>query len=470
MIVAAALYLVFFFGLTGAGLIGPDEPRYAAIGREMALSGDWVTPRLWGAPWFEKPPLLYWMTASATHLGLGNDLAPRLPVAFLSALFLLVYYRLLRDEFGWRAALYAAAILGTSALWVAFSVVAVTDLPMSATFAVAMLLGMRWLSSGDRRWVAGAAALFGLAVTAKGLVPLALGLPLLWMGRRRLVDLFRPLPVAVFLLVALPWYLLCGFQNGGAFWEELFGRHHFARFANGVMLHPRPFWFYVPVLAAGFHPWTPLLAPLLRKSFYSDPRRRFLLLWAGFGFLFLSASTGKLPGYILPLLPALAALAGIAMDEMKNARWLLASCCLLLAITPVVGHSFPQALADGLSRSPVTGWSWAFATASLLGGALIWWLENRGRRSASTGLLLASVILCVVVVKVEALPELDRLASSRVLWQKISAAPSQVCVDQIHRSWRYSLNYYSVTPLPECGQTPRPLRIKQLPGAPPFVE
>ncbi|HSW51218.1 MAG TPA: hypothetical protein VLH09_13630, partial [Bryobacteraceae bacterium] len=83
LVVAVALYLVYFYGLTGAGLIGPDEPRYASIGREMARSGDWVTPRLWGDPWFEKPPLLYWMTASATRLGLGDDLAPRLPVALL---------------------------------------------------------------------------------------------------------------------------------------------------------------------------------------------------------------------------------------------------------------------------------------------------------------------------------------------------------------------------------------------------
>ncbi|HSW51519.1 MAG TPA: hypothetical protein VLH09_15135, partial [Bryobacteraceae bacterium] len=358
----------------------------------------------------------------------------------------------------------------TSALWVAFSVVSVTDIPLSATFAAAMLLGMRWLSSGDRRWLVGVAALFGLAVTAKGLVPLALGLPLLWMGRRRLPDLFRPLPVAVFLAVALPWYLMCGLQNGSAFWDELFGRHHFARFAGGVMLHPRPFWFYVPVLAAGFHPWTPLVAPLLRKSFYSDPRRRFLLLWAAFGFLFLSASTGKLPGYILPLLPALAALAGIALDQMKNARWLLASCCLLLSITPVVGRSFPRALADGLSRSPVEGWSWGFAAACLAAGTLIWWLESGGKRSASTGLLLASVVLCAVLLKVDALPELDRLVSGRTLWRKVSTSPDRVCVDQIHRIWRYSLNYYSVSPLPECREAPRPLRIRQIPGAPPFVE
>jgi 4-amino-4-deoxy-L-arabinose transferase-like glycosyltransferase len=470
LLVVAALYLIYFFALTDTGLIGPDEPRYASIGREMARSGDWVTPRLWGDPWFEKPPLLYWMIASAFRLGLGEDLAARLPVALMSALFLPLYYGLLRAEFGRRAALFSAAILGSSALWVAFSQVAVTDLPMSATFAAGMLMGMRWFCSGDRRWLAGSAALFGLAVIAKGLVPVVLALPLLWMGRRRLTDWLRPLPVAGFVLVALPWYVLCGLRNGGAFWEELFGRHHFARFTSGVLLHPEPFWFYIPVLVAGFHPWTPLLVPLLRKSFYSDAKRRFLLFWVVFGFLFFSASTGKLPGYILPLLPALAALAGVALDEARSARWVLACCCLALVLTPVVGHSFPRAMANGLSRTPVVGWQWGFAAGCLLAAAVVWWLESTGKRNHAAGLSLALVILSILLVKLEALPELDRLASGRRLWKQISATPGEVCVEGIHRNWRYSLNYYSVTPLPECSQTPRPVRIRQLPGAPPLVD
>ena len=63
LLAAPLLVVLYFYGLTTTGLLGPDEPRYAAIGREMAISGDWVTPRLWGQPWFEKPALLYWMTA-----------------------------------------------------------------------------------------------------------------------------------------------------------------------------------------------------------------------------------------------------------------------------------------------------------------------------------------------------------------------------------------------------------------------
>src|SRR6266567_3403042 len=82
-------YLLYFFRLDAVGMLGPDEPRYASIAREMARSGDWITPRLWGSPWFEKPPLLYWMSGTAFRLGLGPDLAPRAPVALLATAFLI---------------------------------------------------------------------------------------------------------------------------------------------------------------------------------------------------------------------------------------------------------------------------------------------------------------------------------------------------------------------------------------------
>ncbi len=272
LIALAALYLLFFFGLTDAGLIGPDEPRYASIGREMARSGDWITPRLWGQPWFEKPPLLYWLVAAGNLLGLGGELAPRLPIALVSVAFLLFFYRMLRAEFGASAALTATIILGTSTAWVAFSHAAVTDLPMSAAFSAAMLLGLRWLSSGDRRYVAGAAFLLGLAVLAKGLVPLALSLPLFWAGRKRLKDWVRPLPLAAFLVAAAPWYILCALQNGQVFVQEFFWKHHFARFSNGVLLHPGPFWYYVPILAGRPLSVDPCVAaPLPEASLHGQP-------------------------------------------------------------------------------------------------------------------------------------------------------------------------------------------------------
>src|SRR5580704_14962291 len=178
------VFFLYFFRLDATGLLSTDEPRYAAIGRQMAFSGDWITPRLWGEPWFEKPPLLYWMTGAGFRMGLDPDFAPRLPVALLSMAFLLFFYGSLRKEFGERAAIFSTAILGTSAGWLALSYVAVTDLPLSVFFAAAMLLGMTWLRTGRRGSLIAAAVSLGFAVLAKGLVPLALAIPLAWVGRR----------------------------------------------------------------------------------------------------------------------------------------------------------------------------------------------------------------------------------------------------------------------------------------------
>src|SRR5579863_1729904 len=161
LLAATAVYFLYFFGITRTGLLGPDEPRYAAIGRAMAATGDWITPRLWGKPWFEKPALLYWMTATGFRVGLGPELAPRLPVALLSLGFLGFYWWALRREFGPRAAWFATLGLGTCAGWVAYSQVGVTDLPLAATFSAAMLLALPWIAKGDARQLPAAAAMLG---------------------------------------------------------------------------------------------------------------------------------------------------------------------------------------------------------------------------------------------------------------------------------------------------------------------
>lgn len=435
----------------------------------MALSGDWVTPRLWGEPWFEKPPLLYWMVGAACRIGLQGELAARLPVVLLSLGFLIFFYRFLRTEFGQRPALFATTILASSAGWVAYSQLAVTDLPLAATFSAAMLLGYRALERGSRWMLAASAGLLGLAVLAKGLVPLALALPLVWAGRTHLKRLLDPAAIAVFLVVAVPWFAVLAWKVGFPFVEEFFLRHHFARFSSGHQLHGRPFWFYLPVLPAGFVPWTPALALLFRRGLFSDSRRRFLLLWTVFGFLFFSLSAGKLPGYLLPLFPPLAALIGIALDEAKDTRWVLASACVMLVLTPVITGTLPGALASGLSRTKVEGWHWWFAITYCLMAAVIWWWEEAGRREAAVGVLLFAVVLGVAYIKVKAYPSIDRLATARPLWRQVSLRGEFVCVEEIRRSWRYGLNYYSGKPLPDCSQQIRPFRVQQLPGRPPFV-
>ena len=139
MLAIACLYL---YDLGGVGVISPDEPRYIAIGRAMWKTGDYVTPRLWGTAWFEKPPLLYWLTSSGTALHLGAELSGRLPVALLSLAFLSLMFMLLRREFGLQAAAISSVLLGTSAGWLTYSSLALTDLPLAVFFSIAVLLAL----------------------------------------------------------------------------------------------------------------------------------------------------------------------------------------------------------------------------------------------------------------------------------------------------------------------------------------
>lgn len=474
---AASFYCLYFLGLTASGVLGPDEARYAAIGREMARSGDWVTPRLWGEAWLEKPALIYWMTGLGFRAGLGEELAPRLPVAVMSVGFLLLYGWLLKREFGGRAALLATGILGTSAAWLSLSHVGVTDLPLAATFSAAMLLGMRWVGERDGEggsWAEGngrgarvsglaaaMGALLGLAVLAKGLVPVVLALPLGWMARGRLKALLHPTGIAAFAVVAAPWYLLCWRANGWRFIDEFFLQHHLGRFSTEALQHQQPFWFYAPVLLGGLFPWTPLVALLLRRGAYKEARRRFLLLWVVFGLVFFSAAVNKLPGYLLPLMPAVCALLGLELAEAKRAGWLLVGSALLAGMIPVAAALLPEVLLEGLRRAEAAGIDWRAAGPAAGGAVLAWWLERRGRRLAAAGAVVAVMIAGVVWVKLAALPRVDRIASARAFWRENRRRAGEICIEEAHRGWVYGLNYYAGEPLPECRERERPWRLRQ---------
>lgn len=435
------------------GLVGPDEPRYASIGREMARSGDWITPRLWGLAWFEKPALLYWMTGIGFCLGLGLELAPRLPVALLSIAFVFFYFNTLKRHYGRSSAGHATLLLATSAGWLAYSRVAVFDLPLAATFSAAMLLALPWVESGDRRRLPAASAMLGLAVLAKGLVPLVLVLPLFWFGRRKFTDLLRPDVIAPFLAVALPWYLACWYYNGTAFLMTFFVEHHLGRFTSPALQHTQPVWYFVPVAAAAMFPWIAPMGLLFRPSLYVDSGRRFLLAWAAFGLVFFSLSANKLPGYLLPLLPAAAALAGIALAQRERAPWILSSVAAGMLLVGPLAAVLPQALAEGITRTALPQFQWWWL-APLPAAALVWQVESRGRRPQALGWLALILAGGVFWLTLSSVPTIDRSYSARPLWRQVAAAGGGVCAGEIHRAWRYGLNYYSVVPLPECGDGP----------------
>jgi 4-amino-4-deoxy-L-arabinose transferase-like glycosyltransferase len=469
----AALAFLYLTNLGSVGFLGPDEPRYASIGREMARSGDWVTPRLDGQPWFEKPPLLYWTTAIATRFGLRDEWAARLPVALIGLGFLLFFYRALAREFSERIAIYATAILGTSAGWASLSFAAVTDLPMAATLNAAVLialfgpqtLGSRATGTSEGRYKAQgylAGFLLGLAILAKAFVPLLLIAPVLLVARRKRLRI-----LAACLLTAAPWHIWCYMRNGSAFWDVYFWQHQVGRFLSPSLEHVQPFWFPTPVLLAGLFPWTPLAIPILTRRTLNDPRVRFLLFFVLFGLLFFSASTNKLATYVLPLIPAMSVVMAVALDNLKFPSWWLAVCALLLAVIPMIAVVLPDALNSGVKR---VEWqaeaSWALLIP--IAAAIAAWSFGRtgpdnepsSLRQWAPLVVAVGTVLSVVYLKWSAFPSLDRQVSVRTFWRENRQQVNIACQARIRRMHLYGLNYYAEHPLPECTSDARP-RIVQ---------
>jgi 4-amino-4-deoxy-L-arabinose transferase-like glycosyltransferase len=359
----------------------------------MAASGDWVTPTLWGKPWFEKPPLLYWLIATFDTLGLPPDLAARLPVATLGLGLLLAM-----------PTLESAFILGTSIGWLALSQVAITDVPLTVCFHAFVLLMLR-----NKPWPAGIA--LGLAILAKGLVPLALALPIAWLYRNQ----WRHWAAA--LAVAAPWYAACYAANGQVFIDEFIIRHHIQRFFSPELQHVQPFWFYLPVLLGLLMPW----APALFRIKIEDHHKPYLYT-AIWGFVFLSISKNKLPAYLLPIIPSIATL--IAPSLL---RWHYATAAAILIALPAASPWVPTAIDQGLSKSDFTTTAWPWLLATPLAAYAAW----RWQQSA----VLVTAILSIVSLKTTLYPSLAANVSAKN--SKLLCLP-----EGGSRGLRYGLSYY----------------------------
>ena len=439
------LLLLYVLHLGGVGFLSTDEPRYASIGREMAQSGDWITPHLNGLPWFEKPPLVYWMTAAANRAGLRDEWAARLPVALMSVAFLAFFFVTLEREFSTQVAMIASAILSTSAGWLVYSSVAVMDVPMTVGLGAATLIAV-----GDPRprrgWLAG--ALLGLAFLAKGFVPPVLFIPVWLVARGK-----RWAILAGAAVVAAPWCLLCLYRNGSAFWYEFFWKHHVARFMSAASLqHGQPYWYYLPVVLSLLFPWTPLVALLMRKKTYDDVRMRFLAVWLVlFPLVFFTVAQNKLASYVLPVLPALAILLGVALDKAgtRALAWWLAGCALPMVLLPTIAAALPEAINLGVRKT-----HWTFGLGGLpfvLAAAVVWWLAFRGHTRTAVLATALTVAIGVGFLKVSSFPMLDQRVSARGFWRTHQDQAAHACLDSsVGRTWEYGLNYYAGHALPRC--------------------
>ena len=424
--ILAASAFAFFFGLGELGFLGPDEPRYAEVAREMFASGDYISTRLCGCVWFEKPALLYWMSAASYHLFGVNEFSARLPSAVAAILTVALLYFALRYIGLSRLALIASLVLSTSGIFVAYARVAVPDMILTTAMTAALLAALLWIRATGRARVVYLALSFGfmgLGMLAKGLVGIVLVLTilviyLLLTGRLRSVRCDECLiGLAVFLLVAGTWYVPVTMRHGWSFIDEFFIRHHFQRYTSNEFGHPQPFYFFFLVAVAGAAPWTFYLIPAVARLRSLKPRaatRDSLLLlawiWIAVPLVFFSFSGSKLPGYILPIFPAFAIVLGAEVERIWNgerrrtltiAAWMTCLALIGIGIAFLVYSRSEAGDISGL-RILLLGLPLAVALVSAVllavrrGRALI-----IGAGALVVSLILASVILLFPVLRDE---------------------------------------------------------------------
>jgi 4-amino-4-deoxy-L-arabinose transferase-like glycosyltransferase len=378
ILILATLYFCYFSHLGAIGFVGPDEPRYAWIARDMLESADWVTPRLYGKPWFEKPPLFYWGAAASFKLFGVSEAAARLPSAISALLATLALAWLALRLYGAETARWLLLLLPATVGMIGFSHAAATDMPFSGMLSIAMVCAavVLGLTRNENTpilprtpWLA--LILFGfflgLAVLAKGPAAIILsgGAIFFWaLFTKRWRDAFRlfhPAALASFCLTALPWYILCARRNPD-FFRIFIIEHNFKRYLTPEFQHIQPFWYYLPVLLVAFLPWT---ATLLWTAFEGSlqlvrtkkisPHFLFLLSWSVFVIVFFSLSRSKLPGYILPAIPAIGVIVTHACltmtsEHRKSFRFSLVTAAVLLSLLLALVRMITQHMVIGSAR------------------------------------------------------------------------------------------------------------------------
>jgi len=474
ILIVATLYVCYFSHLGAPGFVGPDEPRYAWIARAMAESGDWVTPRLYGQPWFEKPVLYYWEAAlSFKALGV-SEAAARLPSAISALLATLALAWLALRVYGARTARWLLVLLPSCVGMIGFSHAAATDMPFSGMLAIAMvcaavLLGLTRNENTPilprTPWLA--LLLFGiflgLAVLAKGPAAIVLcgGTIFFWeIFTKRWRDasrLLHPAAVIAFCATALPWYVLCARRNPD-FFRVFIVEHNFKRYLTPEFQHIQPFWFYAPVLLVALLPWTAMflwssavgLRELLRTR-HTKESTGFLLCWAGFCVMFFSISHSKLPGYILPAIPAIGLLmahACVAMRERRQASFRVAH--FVAAASFLVISLVLEMLASHRnfgSANSVRGVAillLLFALANVIAGRCA--VMSRFRRHDIAAAMAVVPVLGVMLFANVFLAEFFRWdPSGRGIAQEVERQgipPNSLSVTGMNRGLQYSLSFY----------------------------
>ena len=481
LLLAGFCAFLFFYGLGQFGLIGADEPRYAQVAREMMERHDWVTPRLGGRPWLEKPPLYYWEAGLIYRVVGVSDVASRLPSAIDATLLVIsiyVFFRKFRRGVEVDAALITASCAGV----IGYSRAASMDMPLATTFSIGMLAWWAWRESEKKIYLLIFYFLMALGTLAKGPVaPLLAGILVLVFSvmardvRLALRTLWIP-GILLFISVALPWYITVQLENP-QFFREFILEHNLARFSTNLYHHPEPFWYYIPVTALALAPWIVVVTIALlqslrvwwgeRKSETHDIELQFRIFaacWLLVPVVFFSISQSKLPGYILPAIPAAGLLLADYLLRHSEQRtplptW-LAVLHAVIATAPIVpavviGYLVMQhRLPHGLPMYCALG----LAFVVCAGVAIT--LSGRMQLRMLRFVTLIPALLTVAAVLKFGTAAIDQKLSARPLALELSSIETKklpIAVDGVQRELEYGLGFYRNQPVHryESGDIPQ---------------
>ncbi len=380
-------------------------------------------------------------------------------------------------------------IFSTSVAAIGFARAATPDMLFSASIALAMASAASVLRHagalraapgtgyGEQRGSSGAVILFGaflgLGVLAKGpaAILLAGGAIALWVLAtkrwRAALRLAHPLGIGACCLVALPWYIACARRNPD-FLRVFILQHNFERYLTPVFHHRQPFWFFGPVIVVALLPWTALLWPaarqgvrLWRSKSWNDSPGLFFACWGAFPVLFFSCSQSKLPGYILPAIPALALVCAVgAFRAFREGRTPAVALCAALGVTWIALAATALVLLRRISwssynpdytASVVTLWSAVVLGISI---AIAAGLAAAGfRRRPEFAIALCGVCVAAALggMSLRVLPAVDAFSSARRPAEFLQAdrRPDRIFTYHLERSWNYGLAFYFHRELPE---------------------
>ena len=425
VLIAIGVLLVWFGTLDARHLLRPDEGRYAEISREMFATGDWVTIRYNALKYFEKPPFHMWVTTIAYELFGVGDWQARLCVALSGIAGLGVTMLAAARWFGRRAGLLAGLVMLAMPMWSVTGHFNSLDMTLSGALACVlafMMLAQHPDTTGRARWgwMLACWIAMGVAILTKGLVGIALpGLVLVvYTLLTRDFGLWRrlhlPTGILAMLVVTVPWFWLISTKNPD-FPHFFFIHEHWDRYTSTVHARKGSIWYFVPLLLAGMLPWlglTPRMWDVVRdragalRGAGGKPFQPALmsLVWFAAIFVFFSMSGSKLPGYIVPVFPALAILAAVALDQINDRSWnRQINALLVLGVVGLIATPYVATLERDTNPNEVFR---AFAVyigvafAVLLAGMLLArrLLRTHGLLPSITAFSLAMYLTCTIAL------------------------------------------------------------------------